>query len=65
MTLSDFEALKIGDYVYLSGKNQENDLYVVLDDYAWGPPLKVCLVENKAGEQCQISTGNFKYWERA
>lgn len=61
MTNSEFEKLKIGDFVYL----KKDELYVVKDDYVWGPPCKVCLVElvnNTSYKQCQISRDNYLYW---
>lgn len=62
MTTSEFEKLKIGDYVCV----KEDEIFVVKDDYAWGPPCKVCLVElvnNTSSKQCQISSGNYLYWK--
>lgn len=62
MTKNEFEKLKIGDYVCL----KKDELFVVKDDYVWGPPCKVCLVElvnNTSLKQCQISRDNYLYWE--
>ena len=62
MTNIEFEKLKIGDYVCL----KKDEPFVVKDDYVWGPPCKVCLVEpinNTSGKQCQISSDNYLYWE--
>lgn len=62
MTIDAFEKLKIGDFV----RSRENQLFIVKDDYVWGPPCKVYLVEivdNILMKQCQISLDNYHYWE--
>lgn len=70
-TTNEFEKLKIGDFV----RTKAGQLYVVKDDYVWGPPCKVCQVttvesdnsensiNNKSGSQCQISCDNYMYWK--
>lgn len=61
MTIQEFEQLKVGDFVRLTG----DELFVVIDDYVWGPPNKVCLVQiidNNKFKQCLIDLSNCKYW---
>jgi hypothetical protein len=63
MTESEFDRLKVGDFV----ADREGDVYKITMDYALGPPKQIfsaVLQSDVKYQEIRISEGNFRFYER-